>query len=57
MNSGAPDTAGESTEIIPGAEAAPAEATGDDVAPPVVPPPTKSAPSRLPSSTTGAGKR
>ena len=35
MGSGAPDVAGESTELIPGAEAGPPEATGDDVAPPV----------------------
>jgi hypothetical protein len=47
MASGAPDVAGESTEIIPGAEA-PAEATGDDVAPPVVPAPEEVSPFETP---------
>lgn len=39
MGSGAPDVAGESTEIIGGAPAEGAEATGADVAPEVVPAP------------------
>ena len=48
MASGAPDVAGESTELVPGAEAAPPEATGDDVAPPVVPAPEEISPFETP---------
>jgi hypothetical protein len=39
MDSGAPDAAGEVTEIIPGSDTGEAEATGDDFAPAVVPAP------------------
>jgi hypothetical protein len=48
MASGAPDVAGESTEIIGGAPAAGPEATGDDVAPAVVPAPEEVNPFETP---------
>jgi hypothetical protein len=48
MASGAPDVAGESTEITGGAPAAGPEATGDDVAPAVVPAPEEVNPFETP---------
>jgi Domain of unknown function (DUF1942) len=48
MGSGAPDVAGESTEIIGDADTGGAEATGDDVAPAVVPAPEVVSPFETP---------
>jgi hypothetical protein len=48
MDSGAPDAAGEITEIIPGPDTGGAEATGDDFAPAVVPAPEEVNPFETP---------